>query len=1153
MTQLLRLSAHSKKELKLAEQIKALHTVLDSFGNAKTLMNPNASRHARYLELHFSDAGRISAAKILAFGLDKNRLIKLSHEERSYHIFYQFLAGATTTERDAFNLEDPADYALLASSGCYRLPAGPFSDDSIAMTELRAAMRTFGFKPKHISSIFSLIVSILLLGNIQFGEGDAHDVSAYVSNHHVLEQAARLLGVGPDDLSQILTNKTNYVRKELFTVLLNAEQSSRQRDQFVKDIYAMLFAFVVETCNHRLAPSSKDASPPTQVVLFDQPGFQTRGPAGTTSISLSSNQPLISAYGHNGFDEFSINFSNELLHSYVLQHTFETIGYNGQIISDGVSLPSISTMDNGACVELLRGAPVSERSQRKPGGLLGVVSKSCSSYKSGKDGDTRDDDLLQELVSRYGVHASFVASSTSGGAADRHLFGINHYAGPCFYDVSQFVAKDADFLDSAFVSLLRNSSEPFVSKLFSGPSLAAERHVKDENIIVQAQVSSRPLRQPSPIFSTEQTPEDEHPRLDSNKTYPITSQLNFTLSEIFSSLNRTRLWTISCIRPNESGSPNSFDKRRVKFQIRNLLLPDFIARRSVEYVVDFELRSFCDRYVPTMRGSEQERIIQCARANGWKEGVDYICGHKSIWLSYGAWKMVEDLLRTQERETQGGSQEGNEEDYGPDDNTDFTHAPTGSVYFGDSVDNLLLTRTGTDGTVYKDPNARYGSGGLRTPDTRGFANPDDHGAWSTEHDKKEPGTPEILPYSPRGGGNDSNKDSGGLVVKEAPVEEVPTSTTRRWWLRLVWLCTWLIPSFCLSFFGRMKRPDVRLAWREKVTIFWLIFLFNGIVVFYIVEFGRLLCPNFDKAWSINEVNQHTGTDDFWVAIQGVVYDVSNFIHGDHSNGEFGVKSNSPDILAAIAGQDLTYWFPPPLTLGCSGLVQDDNLFLTRQNWTDVAPLMHHTSGKQQTQSSEMSNPSWYIQTFWPKMKTMKKGPLVWDKKLIAAGAANQDDQRYAIFLCSIRQWSSYYFRTWAVYNDKLYDLTDYVYSLGLTQNSPTFAFLDDDFVSIFKQRSGQDITRPLGNVLNSMNSTYRTQHLTCIENVFLTGSTDFRMSARCQVQNYMLIVISGILMASIAMKCNVLSLVLHFIDGLTCFSSLGCPSTWNQTPTRTTG
>jgi ABC-type bacteriocin/lantibiotic exporter with double-glycine peptidase domain len=49
LNQILGLSAYSKKELKLAKQIEPLETVLVSFGNAKTLMNPNASHHGRYL------------------------------------------------------------------------------------------------------------------------------------------------------------------------------------------------------------------------------------------------------------------------------------------------------------------------------------------------------------------------------------------------------------------------------------------------------------------------------------------------------------------------------------------------------------------------------------------------------------------------------------------------------------------------------------------------------------------------------------------------------------------------------------------------------------------------------------------------------------------------------------------------------------------------------------------------------------------------------------------------------------------------------------------------------------------------------------------------------------------------------------------------
>ena len=83
LNQILRLSTYSKKELKLAEQIKAFNTILVSFGNAKT-MNPNASHHGRYLKLHFNKRGRISAAKVLTFGLDKTCLNRLTHEEHTY-------------------------------------------------------------------------------------------------------------------------------------------------------------------------------------------------------------------------------------------------------------------------------------------------------------------------------------------------------------------------------------------------------------------------------------------------------------------------------------------------------------------------------------------------------------------------------------------------------------------------------------------------------------------------------------------------------------------------------------------------------------------------------------------------------------------------------------------------------------------------------------------------------------------------------------------------------------------------------------------------------------------------------------------------------------------------------------------------------------
>ncbi|KAH9482104.1 Chitin synthase 6 [Psilocybe cubensis] len=1127
-THLLRLSTHTKKEHKLADQIKSLHIVLDAFGNAKTLMSPNASRHGRLLELHFTSTGRIASAKVLTYALDKARLVSLAHEERTYHVFYQLLAGATPAERDTYQLEDPSEYALLASSGCYRLPAGPFSDDAAGMGELRDALRVLGFKPKHTSAIFSVLVAVLLLGNLEFADGDAHDTSAHVVNAHVLEHAARLLGVPPDELGQVLTNRTSYVRKELYTVLLNAEQSARQRDGLVRDLYAILFAFIVETCNHRLAPLSTDPPPHAQIAILDQAGFQSRGPSGTSSMSLSGAQPLISAYGPNTFDEFTVNFCDELVHSYVLRHVFDdSVGANAGMVRDGVGgvLPQVDVMDNGACVEMLRGAGLGERAARKPGGMLGVLGKACAAYKSGKEknGENRDEEMVAELAAKFSVHSSFSA----GGQQERRQFGVNHYAGSASYDARGFVEKDADLLDSACVALLRGSAETFVAKLFSGPSLAAERHSKDETIVVQAQVSSRPLRAPT---SLPQEPDSEqqqqHPRLDPGKTYPVTTQLNMTLSDIFNALDTlngpsspTPLFTITCLRPNDSLSPNSFDKRRIKAQVRALLLPDLVARRSAaDLPVTYTREAFCERYVPTMRGDTGERVRQCARANGWVEERDYVLGEERVWVGYGAWKGVEDAVRAREREAEGGrgsaeDEFGGEAGYVDDNNTDYTHgtaeggngnglAPP-SGYFGDSADNLLVSRTGADGARYHDANAHYGEGGLRTPRTpKGYADADDAGVWGSEYENEHKGSPEILPYgsNANNGGNSGTKE---MVIKDAPnaVEELPTTTSRRWWLRLVWLTTWWIPSPLLRLLGRMKRPDVRLAWREKVTIFWLIFLFNAIVIFYIVEFGRLLCPRFDKVWSIGEVNEHQGDEDFWVAIQGTVYDVSNFVHGDHSNGYFGIKSNSPDVLSQMAGQDLTYYFPPPLSLGCAGLVNNGQVALQRQNWTDFAPLAHHVSGALQTQAPDMENERWYVDTFLKVMKPMAKGPLVIESKTIRAMAADDNVAK-----------------VWGVYENQLFDLTDYVFTLSQQISAPEYAFLDSDLVNVFKQRSGQDITAPLNAVLDSFNSTYRAQHTSCLKNVFLAGEPDFRKSARCQVQNYLLIVFSVIMMASILVK-----------------------------------
>ncbi|KAF8511358.1 hypothetical protein JB92DRAFT_2640534, partial [Gautieria morchelliformis] len=138
--------------------------------------------------------------------------------------------------------------------------------------------------------------------------------------------------------------------------------------------------------------------------------------------------------------------------------------------------------------------------------------------------------------------------------------------------------------------------------------------------------------------------------LDPSKVYPITTQLSFNLSELLVTLDQMKLWTVLSIRPNDSVSPNSFHKRRVKAEVRSLLVSDLAARRATEYVAEYEHEEFCDRYVPTVRGDIPLCIRLCVQANGLREGQDYTLGHRSIWLDYGAWKTIEDSLRAVEKE-----------------------------------------------------------------------------------------------------------------------------------------------------------------------------------------------------------------------------------------------------------------------------------------------------------------------------------------------------------------------------------------------------------------------------------------------------------------------------------------------------------------------
>lgn len=83
-----------------------------------------------------------------------------------------------------------------------------------------------------------------------------------------------------------------------------------------------------------------------------------------------------------------------------------------------------------------------------------------------------------------------------------------------------------------------------------------------------------------------------------------------------------------------------------------------------------------------------------------------------------------------------------------------------------------------------------------------------------------------------------------------------------------------------------------------------------------------------------------------------------------------------------------------------------------------------------------------------------------------------------------------------------------------------YEFLNTDITNVFKQQAGQDISTNLNKVISGLDSQTAANNIDCIQNMFYQGEVDFRKTPRCTVQSYLLLVFTGILCASIILKCE---------------------------------
>ncbi|KAJ2162957.1 hypothetical protein GGF46_000143 [Coemansia sp. RSA 552] len=378
-----------------------------------------------------------------------------------------------------------------------------------------------------------------------------------------------------------------------------------------------------------------------------------------------------------------------------------------------------------------------------------------------------------------------------------------------------------------------------------------------------------------------------------------------------------------------------------------------------------------------------------------------------------------------------------------------------------------------------------------------------YGGYSSEKTSHAGGSPQRTPSerTAYNGVNNGIISTGKPQATHETVEDVEITGTRKLWTFITWALTWWIPSPFLNWCGRMKRSDVRMAWREKVAICIIIVFIWCVLLFLIIGLGLVLCPK-EYVWTMEDVAGHNSPDDAYVAMRGRVYDISQYINQKHGISSYQA---SKDLMIMYTGQDINASFPIAVRTACPALVSPRtdpkySMYLTISdiNALQTFPFTHKVGTL--PSSKELSDQSFYSRYVLPTMDLFKKGDVVWDFDWVQS--MHKDQGKY-----------------WRVINKEVYNLEDYFATVDSPINTDDkWRFLNSHIENIFddKGAGGTDITTEWDQI--PMGPRERQANYNCMKNLFYAGKIDDRHSVRCLFTNYMLLAFACVLMAIVLVK-----------------------------------
>ncbi|KAK3246389.1 hypothetical protein CYMTET_44072 [Cymbomonas tetramitiformis] len=396
---------------RVAEKIMASNPILEAFGNAKTTRNNNSSRFGKFFEIKFDEHDKVLGGCILKYLLEKSRVVHHHTSERTYHIFYQLINGATAEEKERYGIKTQSDYYYLGNREC----TDP--DEEITGEEflnVRKALGGIDVTEDMQQQIMKILSCILTIGNITFAVETAD--SCKIVNEDVVQKVATLLDVDMTVLCKALTERTMKGRGSIYKISLKKDQAEDARDTLAKELYGSLFDWLVNQINAQIDTTKGKRT----MGLLDIFGFEV--------------------FDENSFEQLCINYANEKLHQQFIEYFFKL--ELGEYKEEGIDSKDITFKDNTECLELLEGKM----------GVLDLLAEECR-IAAGSDGN-----WLTKLAQGRGQHPNF-----NQGKFDRDaVFRIQHFAGEVPYAVRGFLEKNRDTLYQDLQLLLAMTKNNFL-------------------------------------------------------------------------------------------------------------------------------------------------------------------------------------------------------------------------------------------------------------------------------------------------------------------------------------------------------------------------------------------------------------------------------------------------------------------------------------------------------------------------------------------------------------------------------------------------------------------------------------------------------------------------------------------------------------------